>query len=43
MVFLFIGCGSSNSSSQPEETDKTKPHSPVVKQKEKIPPSIPII
>ena len=46
IVFIFIGCGSSNNNKGEEplvETDKTKPISPVTKDSEKTPPSIPII
>ena len=39
MAIIFIGCGSSNSveNSRPSDT----PKSPIIQEKDKVPPSIP--
>ena len=45
-ILILVGCGSSSSNNQENpivETDKSKPASPVTSNKDKTPPSIPII
>ena len=42
-IILFIGCGGEKSQNAPTTIDKTKPTSPITKEKEKTPPSIPNI
>ena len=46
IILILVGCGNSNSNkeeNQMVETDKSKPVSPITKNKEKTPPSIPVI
>ncbi len=42
MLLLFVGCGG-GSSNPNKSTEQNVPKSPVVSEKEKIPPSIPDI
>ena len=47
-ILIMAGCGSSNGKDNSEpnttvETDGSRPISPIIKEKEKIPPSIPVI
>jgi len=42
MLLLLLGCGGGNSNSS-EFTEQNAPKSPVMNEKEKVPPSIPNI
>jgi len=43
MVLLFIGCGGGDATTPTKGTQQDVPKSPLLKNKEKVPPSIPAI
>ena len=46
VILILAGCGSSNDKKEENplvQTDKSRPVSPVTNEKEKSPPSIPVI